>query len=109
MGTLKPTQIRRLPDRLHVEWQDGRKAEYSYAQLRQVCPCARCQSTKTDQIPNRMLPGRLEVIEIQPVGRYAIRLIWNDGHRTGIYTYEFLHALEGNLTNDVVGQVGNEG
>ena len=35
----------------------------------------------------------LYLVDIQRVGRYAVRLVWNDGHRTGIYTFEFLREL----------------
>ena len=35
----------------------------------------------------------LRLVDIQRVGRYAVRLAWSDGHRTGIYTFEFLREL----------------
>ena len=97
--TPQPTQIKRLPDALRVQWNDGHQSEYSYQLLRQKCPCARCQSEKSDGNPLRLLPTdslskNLTLVDIQLVGRYAIRLIWADGHKTGIYTFEFLRLLE---------------
>jgi DUF971 family protein len=97
--TPQPTQIRRLPDAIAVEWYDGHRSEYSYQLLRQECPCARCKSAKPDKNPLRLLPANqflknLKVIDIQLVGRYAIRLTWNDRHKTGIYTFEFLRSLD---------------
>jgi DUF971 family protein len=90
----QPTEIKRLPDGITIQWNDGHQSEYSYPLLRQKCPCARCK----DKNPFRILPPNdffrnLEVIDIQLVGRYAIRLTWNDGHKTGIYTFEFLRSL----------------
>jgi DUF971 family protein len=95
----RPSEIQRLPERLLIKWRGGGKSEYSYSLLRKVCPCARCQAARTDKNALRVLPSDqfykgLKIIDIQPVGHYAIRLIWNDGHRTGIYTYEFLYSLE---------------
>ena len=96
--TPQPTQIQRLPDAIRVQWNDGHQSEYSHQLLRQKCPCARCESEKLDKNPLRLLPTdplskNLTLVDIQRVGRYAIRLIWADGHKTGIYTFEFLHAL----------------
>ena len=97
--TPQPTQIQRLPDAISVQWNDGHQSEYSYQLLRQKCPCARCQSEKSDPNPLRLLPTdplsrNLTLVDIQRVGRYAIRLIWADGHKTGIYTFDFLHTLQ---------------
>ena len=101
--TPQPTQIQRLPDAMSVQWNDGHQSEYSYQLLRQKCPCARCQSEQSDKNPLRLLPTdpfskNLTLVDIQRVGRYAIRLIWADGHKTGIYTFEFLRSLQPNLT-----------
>ena len=93
-----PTEIKRLPNGITIQWNDGYQSEYSYSLLRQKCPCARCRAAKEDKNPFRILPSndsfhKLEVVDIQLVGRYAIRLTWNDGHKTGIYTFEFLRSL----------------
>ena len=37
---------------------------------------------------------------IQPVGYYALRPFWNDGHHSGIYSFEFLRTLCENLVED---------
>ena len=90
----RPTQIERLADRLAVQWNDGHKREYSHKVLRAECPCARCKAEDPLRILSADASSRdLTVVDIQPVGRYAIRLIWSDGHRTGIYTFEFLRRL----------------
>ena len=104
--TPQPTQIERLPDAIGVQWSDGHQRVYSYQLLRQKCPCARCQSQKSDKNPLRLLPADpspkdLTVVDIQLVGRYAIRLIWGDGHKTGIYTFEFLRSLQPSPTKTV--------
>ncbi|MCZ6677538.1 MAG: DUF971 domain-containing protein [Candidatus Poribacteria bacterium] len=92
-----PTEIKRLPTKLAIQWRDGLRSEYSYQLLRQECPCARCKASNRNplrMLPADEVPGKLEIIDIQRVGRYAIRLIWNDGHKTGIYTFDFLRSLQ---------------
>ena len=38
-------------------------------------------------------PGQYELQGIEPVGSYALQLVWGDGHRTGIYTYDYLRQI----------------
>ena len=106
--TPQPTQIQRLPDAISVQWNDGHQSEYSHQLLRQKCPCARCHSEQSDKNPLRLLPSdplskNLTLVDIQRVGRYAIRLIWADGHKTGIYTFEFLYSLQVDSTETTFG------
>ncbi len=98
MRKSKPVEIKRLPHSLTIRWKDGHLSELSYRLLREKCPCARCNAEKLQNDPFRMLPTsdyweKLHVAGIQPVGRYAIQLQWSDGHKTGIYTFNFLREL----------------
>lgn len=80
---------------LRIEWDDGHKSRYSLTSLRDNCPCASCRGDR--EIPQVMLPilvpGKYELRGIDPVGSYALLVSWGDGHRTGIYTYEYLRLL----------------
>ena len=94
--TPQPTQIQRLPDAISVQWNDGHKASIPVNCCVKSAHVHRCQSDKN---PLRLLPAdplskNLTLVDIQLVGRYAIRLIWADGHKTGIYTFEFLRSLQ---------------
>ena len=98
----RPTEIKRLSHSLAIQWKDGHSSEFSYRLLRERCPCARCNAKKQQKDPFRMLPTddyweKLHLVGIQPVGRYAIQLQWSDGHKTGIYTYDFLRELSETL------------
>lgn len=98
MQKFQPTELKRTNDSLAARWKDSHTSELSYRLLRQKCPCARCEATRTGKNPLYILPSddfyqNLRLVDIQPVGRYAVRLIWNDGHRTGIYTFQFLREL----------------
>ena len=98
MQQFQPTELKRTSDGLAVSWKDSRHSKLSYRLLREKCPCARCEATRTGKNPLHILPSavfyeNLTLVDIQRVGRYAVRLIWNDGHRTGIYTFQFLREL----------------
>ncbi len=98
MQKLQPTEIKRGTTGLTMRWKDSHLSELSYRLLRQKCPCARCKATQTGKNPLHILPPddffeNLHLVDIQQVGRYAVRLVWNDGHRTGIYTFAFLREL----------------
>src|SRR5258708_27286895 len=86
------------PDRLLIEWDDGHRSVYEWKQLRANCRCAGCREEK-EQPPDpfRILkPAELAPLtptKIEPVGRYAYRITWSDGHDTGIFTLEHLRAL----------------
>ena len=85
-------------DRLVIEWSDQVQHALGFALLRKNCPCAGCRTER--EAPRPMLPIiKLEEAQpprprsIQPVGRYAYQFEWNDGHNSGIYTFEFLRQL----------------
>lgn len=67
------------------------------AKLRKSCPCAQC-ITERENKPGSYIPllssVQLTVINIELVGNYALKLIWQDGHDAGIYTFDKLK--EGN-------------
>ena len=101
MQKFQPTRIERVSTSLEIQWKDSHHSELSYRFLREKCPCARCQATRVGKDPFHILPSgdffqNLRLLDIQRVGRYAVRLIWNDGHRTGIYTFQFLRELSEN-------------
>ena len=98
MQKVQPTRIERGDTSLTIQWKDSYQSELSYRRLRQKCPCAYCDANRSGKDPFHILPTadffeKLHLVDIQRVGRYAVRLVWSDGHRTGIYTFEFLREL----------------
>ena len=89
------------PDRLVIEWNDGHRSVYTWKHLRDHCPCAGCREDHgRPPEPFHILttkelsaPAILRPVELTPVGRYAYKIVWNDGHDTGLYTLENLRAL----------------
>jgi DUF971 family protein len=88
-----PVEVRapREGEQMHIVWQDGHIGVYPYAILRGLCPCATCQG---HQGPIRFVQGGSTVLQdIAEVGSYALRLGWDDGHTTGIYSFRYLRDL----------------
>jgi DUF971 family protein len=82
--------------RLKIRWDDGRSTEPTGQQLRRRCPCAACidEWTQRQTLDPASVPPSLEIVEVKAVGNYAIGLTFGDGHRTGIYPWPLLRALE---------------
>lgn len=81
--------------RLRIVWEDGEACEYEPRFLRLRCPCAGCVEEMTGRrmLTPDMVPEGVYPLEINYVGSYALRFHWSDGHRTGIYPYEYLREL----------------
>ena len=95
------TLVREGEDALRIEWSDGMKRKYTVKELRLNCPCAACQPSHTPPEDDPMaLPvislqetQPLRLLSMEPVGHYAYRLHFSDGHQTGIYTLDHLRGL----------------
>ncbi|MFB3825699.1 MAG: gamma-butyrobetaine hydroxylase-like domain-containing protein [Bryobacteraceae bacterium] len=80
-----------------VQWKDGHRSEFQLAYLRDICPCAECTGTHGTAprkaqaaSPFQMYKPVLKINNVEPVGNYALRLLWSDGHSAGIYSYDHL-------------------
>lgn len=78
-----------------IDWGDGHKGVYPHEILRGYCPCAGCQghSGAIAFVPPSPEGNQLELDQIEPVGNYALRLAWFDGHGSGLYSFRYLRAL----------------
>ncbi|QQR91493.1 MAG: DUF971 domain-containing protein [Myxococcales bacterium] len=76
---------------LQIDWADGHTGIYPHEVLRGYCPCADCQGHEGPI--SYVEGGNLELVDIQEVGNYALRLVWGDKHGTGLYSFNFLRQL----------------
>ena len=78
---------------LEIDFDDGRTFRYPAELLRVESPSAEVMGHGPGQ--KTIVPGRRHVgiIEIKPEGNYAIRLIFDDLHETGIYSWRYLRML----------------
>ena len=81
---------------LILSWTDDHESVHSWEALRWACPCAWCSGEGGQpgmlQSKQSLSVEETTLIDVQPVGRYGLTPIWEDGHKTGIYTYEKLRA-----------------
>ena len=98
---------RRDPRTLSILWQDGRRDDLDVRDLRLACMCALCvqeMSGKRILDPKTIRPD-VSPRTVSSVGSYAVTIAWNDGHGSGIYSFEHLRSLgdaaKGRATYDV--------
>lgn len=91
----RPVEIRysKAAKELTVAWDDGRTFVYPAEFLRVESPSAEVQGHGPGQ--RVLVPGRMHVgiMEIEPVGNYAVRLGFDDMHDTGIYSWQYLRQI----------------
>ena len=85
---------------VHIDWKDNHHSEYGLQYLRDQCPCATCTgahgtppAAPAAANPLQMYKPALRIVEVEPVGHYAIRIVWSDGHQSGIYSYDHLRQI----------------
>lgn len=85
-----------------IEWRDAHQSRYTFPYLRDKCPCATCgerrargqdvhQSKIITPLPLYKEPAR--AVRAEPVGHYAVRFAFSDGHNTGIYSFDYFRRI----------------
>ena len=96
---LFPNSLRKKgEDSLLIDWNDGHAGLLGWKHLRSNCPCATCGDEREKPANPFHILKPSELVQpapksLVPVGHYAYRIVWNDGHDSGIYTLESLRAL----------------
>lgn len=88
-----PKQITGVNEpRILIQWTDGAIQEFNARELRLACPCAACVNEMTGQRTLRpeQVAADVKAVATTAVGRYALQIVWSDGHSTGLYGYETL-------------------
>ena len=90
---------------VEIDWKDGHQSVWTFAWLRNACPCATCHEDreKTGRLPGvakakeqsllTMYEAPVRPLEVTPVGKYALKFKWSDGHESGIYSWEYLRRM----------------
>jgi len=96
-GTQEPllSELRLNPEKniLSLTFADGTAHRLSAEFLRVVSPSAEVQGHSPSE--RKLVPGKRNVTirKIEPVGNYAVRLDFSDGHNTGLYSWAYLHDI----------------
>ena len=89
-----PSEIALAADRrsLRIDWGRGQRDSASAAALRDACRSSRSVRLRVDgwAVP---APDDLTIVDVRPVGHYAINLVFSDGHDRGIYPWRYLKEI----------------
>lgn len=90
-----PTEIRLAKDKahLHITFSDGQQHEYRAEYLRVVSPSAEVQGHGPSQRQTIGGKRNVEIMKVEQVGNYAIRLTFTDLHDSGIYSWDYLQEI----------------
>ena len=93
MATLTEIRLNRAEKRLDLVWDDGARHALPAEYLRVESPSAEVQGHGPGQ--RVTVPGRRHVgiMRVEPVGHYGVRLVFDDLHDTGIYSWAYLRQL----------------
>ena len=90
-----PTELRLQKDRktLSVAFESGEHFDLPAEYLRVKSPSAEVQGHSAEE--RKIVPGKrnVAILEVLPVGNYAVRLVFDDMHSTGIFGWEYLFDL----------------
>ena len=94
-NTAWPTEIRLKKDRrtLVVAFDDGVVADLPAELLRVMSPSAEVQGHSPEQRVLVAGKSNVEIVGIDPIGNYAVRLTFGDGHATGLFSWAYLRTL----------------
>ena len=90
-----PTELRLNPEKtqLHAAFADGMAESLPAELLRVMSPSAEVQGHSPAE--RKLVSGKRDVTiqKIEPVGNYAVRLVFSDGHDTGLFTWPYLYGM----------------
>lgn len=90
---------------VEIDWKDGHQSSWTFAWLRNACPCATCheEREKTGRTVGSPKPKEKTLLvmyeppvkpaDVSPVGKYALKFKWSDGHESGIYSWDYLRRV----------------
>lgn len=92
---MQPASIRyhKKTRTLELQYSDGHNAVLSAELLRVFSPSAEVRGHSTDQRVLQTGKKQVKIQSVDPVGNYAIRIEFDDGHDTGIYSWGYLREL----------------
>jgi DUF971 family protein len=93
MPVVTEIRLNKVEKVLHVAFDDGSQFTLPAEYLRVESPSAEVQGHGPDQ--KQIVPGKrhIAIVSLEPVGNYAVRVVFDDSHDTGIFSWDYLHTL----------------
>ena len=94
-SSLWPTELRLHKDRkaFTVAFENGETFDFSAEYLRVKSPSAEVQGHSPNERKTVAGKKNIAILEVHPIGNYAVRLVFDDLHSTGIYSWTYLYSL----------------
>jgi DUF971 family protein len=95
MPNHRPTDIKlhQKSRLLEIVFEDGKVFDLSCEYLRVYSPSAEVRGHSPEQAVLQIGKESVSISDIEPMGNYAIKLVFDDGHDTGLYTWDYLYEL----------------
>jgi len=92
---MKPTEINlhKVSRVLELSFEDGSRFELPVEYLRVYSPSAEVQGHSPGQEVLQIGKQDVNIDKIEPIGHYAVKLVFDDNHDSGIYSWEYLYEL----------------
>jgi DUF971 family protein len=96
---MRPQDIQQIGNELAIRWNDGSESFIALEKLRRRCPCAGCKGEvdvmgNLHRGPDRPLnPASFRLVRLEQVGGYGVQPAWEDGHNSGIYSFDYLKHM----------------
>ena len=78
---------------MEISFDNGRRFELSYEYLRVYSPSAEVRGHSADQAVLQTGKEQVNIKDIEPIGNYAVKLVFDDGHDTGLFSWVYLQEL----------------
>lgn len=91
--TATEIKLRKRSRLLEVAFDDGSRYELPFEYLRVFSPSAEVKGHGPGQEVLQVGKRDVAVLAVEPVGLYAVKLVFSDGHDTGLYSWSYLHVL----------------
>jgi len=95
---LIPIHIQIIGNEIALKWNDEKESYLHFEKLRRACPCAGCGG-EPDVMGHVIrpqvtyTPASFVLKSYQIIGGYALQPVWQDGHSSGLYSFDFLRRL----------------
>ncbi len=86
-------RLRKKSRQLAVDFDDGSMFELSFEYLRVHSPSAEVRGHGHGQEVLQTGKETVQITALEPIGNYAVRIIFDDGHDTGLYSWSYLYEL----------------
>ena len=95
---VSPVKIEIIGAFLAIQWDNNQESIIEAKKLREHSPSAENKGESDlfgnlSKVQKRISPEDLQILKFERVGNYAVRIIFNDGHSTGIYDWNLLQDL----------------